>query len=277
MQIPWRLIVGVAGFWVFILIEATQPLFDDVADDVEVVDAQYVAEAFDLGVATYPAGSETFAPTRHRWQLKPDSPRYGVAYAHGKQALADVKADHLKLARRWSFRWSANDRFSWRRPENCKGEAWDCVYRQVYHRSVPDLAPFLRRFQARATAERWTRGDIARWLLAFVQQIEYRLPDDYAFGLLPPALVVSLSYGDCDSKSLLLIHLLAGFGIDARLVRSDAHQHALVGIDVPSSGQSFLHRGQRYAWAETTAVDAPLGWRHPRMKVPDDWQVVRSL
>ena len=87
----------------------------------------------------------------------------------------------------------------------------------------------------------------------------------------PPALVVALSYGDCDSKSLLLIHLLGRFGIDSKLLISGAHQHAMVAINVPSSGSGRSYGGRKYAWAETTAVGAPLGWRHPSMKSPDDW------
>jgi hypothetical protein len=188
-----------------------------------------------------------------------------------------MEEDHWRLARRFDYRKLRNDRFNWRGPGHCRGREWDCVYLEVYERSAPDLAPLLRRFRNRAIQERWSRTDIARWLLAFVQQIEYRLPDQYAFGLMPPALVASLSWGDCDSKSLLLMHLLAEFDIEAKLLTSRAHKHAMVAIAVPGSGRGFRSRGREYLWAETTSPDAPLGYRHPRFSSPDDWQVIPSL
>ena len=73
------------------------------------------------------------------------------------------------------------------------------------------------------------------------------------------------------------MYLLAEFDIESRLLISSAHAHALLGVNVQSSGEGFVHRGRNYVWAETTAEDAPLGWRHPNLKSPDDWTVVRMM
>lgn len=58
------------------------------------------------------------------------------------------------------------------------------------------------------------------------------------------------------------------------IISSDAHRHALVGIEIPSSGSSFELNGHRYAYAETTARGAPLGWVAPRVLSPNDWREV---
>jgi len=229
----------------------------------------------DLGLAVYPPGSAALPVTRHAWRVDRRGARYGLGYRHDPSAAAALEADHVRHGREYRFRRLSRDRFSWRSPPGCSGREWECIYRRVYQRSAPDLGPLLSRFEAYARAAQWTSADIARWLLAFVQQIEYRVPGEYAFGVLPPALVASKSWGDCDSKSLLLIHLLDRFGIDSVLLVSEVHSHALVGIDVPTSGDGLRHRGRRYAWAETTARDAPLGWIHPGLKLPRDWRVVR--
>ncbi|MDZ7782746.1 MAG: hypothetical protein U5K56_07345 [Halioglobus sp.] len=215
------------------------------------------ADPVDLGVAVYPPGSTATPATRHAWRVDRRGAEYGVGYFHDVAAMAALKADHVRHARENRFKRLVNDRFTWRSPPGCAGREWECIYRRVYRRSTPDLEPLLNRFEAYARAEQWTSAEIARWLLAFVQQIEYRLPREYAFGLLPPALVASQSWGDCDSKSLLLIHFLDRFGIESVLLVSEVHSHALVGIDVPTSGDGFRHRGRRYAWAETTAQHAP--------------------
>lgn len=166
-------------------------------------------------------------------------------------------------------------RFRWTIPPGCIGREWSCIYSEVLDRSGSDLEPLLERIEAGFLAETWTTTQAARWLLAFVQQIPYKLPTTHAFGVLPPALVASEDWGDCDSKSLLLIHLLERVGIHAVLLTSEAHAHALVGIDVPSGATGgYRHRGREYAWAETTTAEAPLGWIHPSMRLPNDWRII---
>ena len=169
--------------------------------------------------------------------------------------------------------------FEYQVPEGCSGRIWSCIYDDVLDRSEVDLAPLLARIETAAVEEGWSRATTARALLAFVQEIPYRVPDRQAFGVFPPALVASHYWGDCDSKSLLLIALLDRVGIDAILLLSRAHQHAMVAVAVggsalPAAERGLRHEGREYLWAETTAPRAPLGWRNPRFAAPDDWTVV---
>jgi len=46
------------------------------------------------------------------------------------------------------------------------------------------------------TVEQWSEADAAHGVLAFVQEIPHALPEEYAFGLLPPAIVASRDWGD---------------------------------------------------------------------------------
>ena len=232
------------------------------------------AAPIDLGTAYYPSQSSSYRTTAHEWRFYRHNQPYGIDYAHGDNAMARLKADHRQLARQHKFKWTGADRFVWIAPNACRGREWDCIYQHIYRRSSIDLDPLLRRLHAHASQQNWSPTRTAQWLLAFVQQIEYRLPKQYAFGVLPPALVASQAWGDCDSKSLLLIYLLQHFNIESTLLVSHSKAHALVGIHVPSSGSGYHHRGRVYAWAETTAHSAPLGWIHPKFKNTPDWQVV---
>ncbi len=247
------------------------------------------AEIIDLGIARYPeqaGGRAGFPDARmaiHHWGQPEARGRYRLGYSHGLAAGRAIEADHERLAKRFSFRWADEESFSWRIPPDCVGHEWTCIYGAILERSQVDLAPMLARIEAGlaggggdagSEASFWTTVEAARWLLDFVQQIPYRLPKQHAFGVLPPALVASRDWGDCDSKSLLLIHLLDHFGIDAILLQSEAHAHALVGVAVPAGRERFVHRGREYAWAETTAENAPLGWLHPDWRTPNDWKVV---
>jgi hypothetical protein len=246
---------------------------------LEIVDREI--ELIDLGVARYPAdvgGADRPARVAvHDWREAERGDTYRLAYAHGHQAGARLEADHDRLGRRFGFAWEGDETFRWRIPSECQGQEWTCIYSEVITRSQADLEPMLIRIEEAFHSENprtWTKVDAAAWLLAFVQQIPYKLPTEHAFGVLPPALVVSQDWGDCDSKSLLLIHLLERLGIEAVLLVSQAHAHALVGIDVLAGRSGFRHGRREYAWAETTSEEAPLGWLHPRMRLPNDWRIV---
>ena len=68
--------------------------------------------------------------------------------------------------------------------------------------------------------------------------------------------------------------MLRHLDIEAHMMVSQAHQHAMVAIPVATSAKNTSRiNGQRYAWAETTA-NAPLGWIQPDLLRPNDWQVV---
>ena len=86
--------------------------------------------------------------------------------------------------------------------------------------------------------------------------------------------MASRDWGDCDSKSLLYMALLERLGIGSVLMISDAHAHAMVGVEVRTGrDDAFVLRGREYAWAETTAL-LPLGLRSPELRSPDDWRPV---
>lgn len=230
-------------------------------------------EVINLGVARYPSDAKA-AATPHAWDGEDRARSYRVAYAHGEEAAEALLTDHERLGVSFHFQWVDDMSFKWQAPLACQGREWTCIYEDVFDRNAIDLMPLVDRIETGLRQEQFSTTQAAEWLLAFVQQIPYRIPTEEAFGVLPPALVVSQDWGDCDSKSLLLIALLERVGIEAVMLVSQAHSHAMVGIDVPSRGKAHSANARRYAWAETTSEDAPLGWLHPSMKLPYDWQIV---
>ncbi len=229
----------------------------------------------DLGLVRYPETAPLEKAMRHDWRDLRGETLYRLDYMHGEAAREDLRDDHRRLGQRLGYRRIDDQSFRWVMPPHCRGREWTCIYREVRKRSEIDLDPLLERLHAGFRSERFTTTRAAAWLLDFVQRIPYRVPTEDPFEVRPPALVASEDWGDCDSKSLLLISMLDRLGIDAVLLVSKAHAHAVVGIAVPTRGGTHRHRGREYAWAETTAENAPLGWLHPRFRSPDDWQVVR--
>ncbi len=223
----------------------------------------------DLGAVQYPDYPRSYDSAEHIWRTK-GLATTRVVYGHGHEAIRELEADHLAYGRRMDRAFMGG--FASRLGTNCPAEPWSCVYTEVFRRNAADLEPLLKRIARGLDEQRWSAKEASRWLLRFVQNIPYRIPEQHAFGVLPPALVASQNWGDCDSKSLLLLHLLRYVGIDAQITISRVHAHAMVGIFVPTSGATFTYRGREYAWAETTA-DAPIGWISPEMLRTNDWQV----
>ena len=233
----------------------------------------------DLGVVRHPAraGLEEDEAgalrATHLWQRPTRGRRYRLGFAHGLEAVDALEAAHDALAQDFAYHELDDDRFSWSVPPGCP-DPWGCVYARMLEENEAPLDALAARFRAHFASTDWDRAEAARWLLAFVQEIPYRLPTEHPFGVLPPAIVASRDWGDCDSKSLLLIALLERLGIGSALMISDAHAHAMVGIEVPTGRRDAFRRlGREYAWAETTAK-LPLGFRAPRLRNPDDWRMV---
>ncbi|GAB4404986.1 MAG: hypothetical protein OHK0039_05620 [Bacteroidia bacterium] len=99
-----------------------------------------------------------------------------------------------------------------------------------------------------------------------------------AFGLQAPAEFAYNLEGDCDTRVLLLLSLLRHYGYHARMVWSESYGHAVLGIDLPGSGNLYLQsEGRKYYLWETTAT----GWQHgqiePLYRDLRGWHLLRTF
>jgi hypothetical protein len=229
----------------------------------------------DMGIFAYPASAASLTPTWHYWhgaEGGQNSTRLG--YAHGAQEAQAILSHLNGLAQSVGYRVIDESRYRWNVPAGCTNARLGCVYATLERRSAIDLAPLTEGLRRSLVAQRQNPREAAAFLLRLVQTIPYQVPDEQPFGLLPPATVMSEKRGDCDSKSLLLLHLLRTVGIRSLLISSSAHAHTMLGIAVPSSGQSFTVGSTRYAYAETTAQNSPLGFIQPALLSPNDWRTL---
>jgi transglutaminase-like putative cysteine protease len=224
----------------------------------------------DLGLGAFPRGANGAAPTRYRFEVRPLEPKiYRAAYALAEAEHKEVRAEYVRWARSVGFEKIDRDRFRWHPPEGC-GSDLRCVFDEAARRDAPDLAPLADLFRARSRDAHLNTLQAAELVVGFVQAIQYEVPDE-PFGLLPPALVAAERRGDCDSKSLLALILLRALGIDAVMLESEAHHHAMLGVNLPAPGASMEVQGRRYAFTECTAVGWPIGQIDPRLLHPNDW------
>jgi hypothetical protein len=92
----------------------------------------------------------------------------------------------------------------------------------------------------------------AESLLAWVQTFTYeRNPE--GSDVVNPVSAAFQGRGDCDSRALVMAILLRREDIDAIMMVSLKHEHALAGVDAPGSGARFPFKDKRWLVAETTA------------------------
>ena len=236
-------------------------------------DPPSVGAAVDLGVAVHPAGHAE-KPVDHQWvawRMKPNTYRMGYALA-AKEADAIHRAQ-LDYARTVRHKDEGEGRFRWFPPSGCEGDI-HCVFEDLAVSSRAGLEPIIQGFLRRAREAKLSSLDLAELMVSFVQQIRYEIPKAEPFGVLAPALVVSQSRGDCDSKALLLHIMLHAAGIDSMVISSEAHKHSMLGIALPAQGTTFTTNGRQYAFTETTAKGSPIGFIDPKLLRPNDWRPV---
>jgi hypothetical protein len=249
-------------------------IFDDTWDHSVAPDPAPNAPALELGTAVYPADTPAAGATRHTWiapRLRPTTYRVGYALSATEQASVDGSF------RVWSklvgYQPEGSTKFRWIPPPGCGGDM-HCVYENLAGRSREDLAPVVERFRRRVREARLSSLEAASLVVTWVQSIKYEIPTGEPFGVLPPALVVSLRKGDCDSKSLLAHMILHDLGVDSVMVSSTAHRHGMVGIALPVQGTTFSWSGRRYAFTEVTAKGSPIGHINPSLLRPNDWRAI---
>lgn len=226
----------------------------------------------DLGVARYPADTR-HAPVSYVWDAERLAVReQRIAYALDATEQESIGRAHLAFGKTVGFERRGKG-FRWHPPPGCAADL-RCVYETLLIRSERALAPIVELFRAQSVAGGWSNEDLAISVVAFVQHIPYHLAHDQPFGVLPPSLVVARQQGDCDSKVILAHGLLRALGIDSLVLSSRAHQHAMLGVALPTIGQKVRLLGRDYAYVEMTAENAPIGHVSAKLLSPNDWRVV---
>ncbi len=147
--------------------------------------------------------------------------------------------------------------------------AWRRYFRMVYRDNFSRLRPLAEEIGSLFTAARVPRVDYPHELLAWMQSFDYQTTGGIS-NLQAPLSTVKTGTGDCDSLALAYTIIMHHLGIDAIMMLSDSHGHALAAVDVPSPGARFLFEDRQWLVAEFTA-DVPLGQIASHMADPNAW------
>jgi len=244
------LAVGAAIHSVFF--DSIVDLSDDYVDIVTYKDSSFAIEALTKNLLDRRGES-----VAHSWVFQ--RKRWDFTFFVAKQWLADSEDDLVRAEQNAA---------------GYQGHAyWAAVYKDLAWRNaarLDNVADALRRYGERESMDEY---ELASFILAFVQHIPYKIPNN-TLGLLTPPQTVARYYGDCDSKSLLYVLLLRKLGYRVSMFESRRYRHAMAGVAVNASGTSMKYQGVDYYFAETTAVGHRLGSVSPRWNHLSNWQLV---
>lgn len=245
-------------------------LVDVAAGDLDAL----VGATHDLGTVEVPPGTSEDPARRFRWDAVTLSPRtHEVGYALASPIADALTASHEALAEQLHYRQLGEDVMAFEAPEGCV-EHLGCIYDALADTNASSVLPLSRRFAEDIRARELSMKESAELVVAFVQSLAYRIPEDAPFGVLPPALVLKEGWGDCDSKALLAVMMLETLGIEAVVLTSATFKHAAIGLALPGSDRRFRFEGRPWQYAELTVPGWPIGMVPPEVDMPQFWEAV---
>lgn len=232
------------------------------------------ARALDLGLVLLPPGTSPQRARDYDWRADSiQPPEHHVSYGLGTALARTLTDEHAELGRRLHYRSLGRERFSFNAPPGCSADM-RCIYEELMRTNAEPVRALGDRFVDSIRERGLDAAQATQLIIGFVQSIQYELPEQDAFGIVPPALVPAENRGDCDSKAVLAVMLLRQVGIDAVVLYSDPLSHAAVGVGLPGKGTALRHAGRSYQYAEVTAEGWPLGMIPPQYDKPRLWKVL---
>lgn len=165
-----------------------------------------------------------------------------------------------------------NSSINYTDPDTRSQLVWARIYNLVYNSSLPRLKSISAGFNNLFRTESLNDKDKIMFVVSFVQNIKYERPGG-VLDLLAPLATLAKQFGDCDTKAILLYVLLESMKIDCAMLWSQNYKHAMLGINIPGSGDYKKINGKKYLFLETTYPGWSIGTLPPDFKNKRFWYI----
>jgi len=146
---------------------------------------------------------------------------------------------------------------------------WARFYRQIYRESYEGLGPVADYWKAQVEAGRVTQDQLPQAVLSWLQKLTYDRKKGLT-DLSTPWQVLKEGAGDCDSKSLVYLAIMAHLGVEGILMVSAPYDHGMAALDLPGPGARFPFEDRGWLVAELTDTVA-LGQIQSTKADPSQW------
>ncbi|MFK7755650.1 MAG: hypothetical protein AB8B53_01830 [Flavobacteriales bacterium] len=201
---------------------------------------------------------------------------YDLDYTIGVNELRNSKSkkDNIRLS---VSAWSTNETY------------WAAVYQQLLSNDKEFIICRADSLEVVRNQEQLNTKEFADVIMTFVQDIEYafvfedrqcykepRTPcvEGQKFGIHSPTEFLYTLQGDCDTRAVLLMGIYKHLGYDPAIAVSAEYRHAMLLLNLPSSGTYLNHFGKKYFFWESTAKNWKLGIMPPATKNLNHWKIV---
>lgn len=151
---------------------------------------------------------------------------------------------------------------------------WRNLYRYLLSKNTDRIENLIKRFTEIRDREKMDNRLLLECILTFVQNLKYKRPGGTLDVLAQPNALYR-KFGDCDTKSLLLVTILEHLGYDTVIYYSSYYSHVMAGIYMNGSGEYKKIDGKKYYFVETTYPGWKPGTLPPDFKNTRYWEVCR--
>ncbi len=163
---------------------------------------------------------------------------------------------------------------------------WGSVYDQLVSQSSGDIDYIVDSLRQISATKNLNALAFAELMVSFVQDIPYSFVmregcegkskpciANQAFGILSPYEFLHTLSGDCDTRAVLLFAMLENAGYIPMIVISDKYAHAMLALQIPTSGDYITYKNQKFYFWETTAIGWLPGMLPPQNNNINYWQI----
>jgi hypothetical protein len=178
---------------------------------------------------------------------------------------------------------------------------WGELYSYIEKKDAPSLDLVMATFTRINAKKKLNQMDFAEMVVTCIQDIPYSfvlqgacLPaqnyedstkdlledcpecciGNIPYGIQNPVSFIKNLKGDCDTRTVLIYSILKHFEFDVAILNSNFYRHSILGINIPGSGKTKLHKGKKYLLWETTAKYYSAGVLPSNFNDIRHWNVV---
>lgn len=241
-----------------------------------------ISQFFSMDASMFSGSSEIWH--RRRWKSIGRSDEFDLKYTmDGNKCLEESaykNSDELILGL---------NRFTTQPPDEV---IWQEIYGGCYRHDTDAVSHIADSLQVIARSKGMSRLELANLLVTFAQDFPYYYILDEEecgengvtgpclsnarFGLLSPKEVAFAAFGDCDSKALFLFSMLKHLGFKPLIVISREYQHAMLAVNLPTTGSYISYKSERFYFWEVTTPNWPIGILPPDCSNINYWKIALS-